>query len=206
MLFLSGWAMFGVQWGKIYTKKVLHYSFCLIAHYFFSFLSSSWLLKPVINVTTRYHAKKSWNKMISFTKLPTIWWKRRMQSRYLLRDLLIYMSIGWNLNFTITERILERWLVESYGLWKYRPWKWRNMSRSAGCFVRRKLRINVIVKTKSTTIFPMVYTLIAHRNDAIKCSKLCSETTRQRLVVPLEFWTFYVVISMVHDSVGHGKL
>ena len=36
---------------------------------------------------------------------------------------------------TITERILARWLVKSYGLWEYKPWKWRNMSRSAGCFV-----------------------------------------------------------------------
>ena len=33
----------------------------------------------------------------------------------------------------------------------------------------------------------MVYTLIDHRNDAIKCSKLCGETTRPRLVAPLEF-------------------
>ena len=38
-------------------------------------------------------------------------------------------------NFTITERILVRWLVESYGLLEYRPWEWCNMSRSAGCFV-----------------------------------------------------------------------
>ena len=37
--------------------------------------------------------------------------------------------------FTITERILARWLGESYGLWEYIPWKWRNMSRTAGCFV-----------------------------------------------------------------------
>ena len=35
--------------------------------------------------------------------------------------------------------------------------------------------------------FSMVYTLINHRNDAIECSKLCGETTRLRLVVPLEF-------------------
>ena len=33
----------------------------------------------------------------------------------------------------------------------------------------------------------MVYALIAHRNDAIKWSKLCSETTHLRLVVPPEF-------------------
>ena len=45
---------------------------------------------------------------------------------------------------------------------------------------------NVVVKNKSTTI-SMAYTLIDHRNDAVKCSKLCSETTRQQLVVPLEF-------------------
>ena len=36
--------------------------------------------------------------------------------------------------FTITERILMRWLVESYGLWEYRPWKWVDMSCSTGCF------------------------------------------------------------------------
>ena len=36
--------------------------------------------------------------------------------------------------------------------------------------------------------FSMVHTLIDHRNDTINCSKLCSETTRLRLVVPpLEF-------------------
>ena len=52
----------------------------------------------------------------------------------------------------------------------------------------------------------MVYTLIDHRNVAIKCSKLCSETTHLRLVVSLEFWTFYDIISMVSKSVDHGKL
>ena len=80
------------------------------------------------------------------------------------------------------------------------------MSRSAGCLVRRKLRINVIVKTKSTTIFSIFYTLIDQRNDATKCSKLCSETTRLRPVVPLEFLTFYDANSIVCKSVEHGKL
>ena len=51
-------------------------------------------------------------------------------------------------------------------------------------FLRKK--INVIVKTNRPQL-SMVYTLIDHRNDAIKCSKLCSETTRLRVVVPLEF-------------------
>ena len=49
----------------------------------------------------------------------------------------------------------------------------------------------------------MVYTLINHRNDVIKCSKLCSETTW--LWLPLEFSTFYEFISMVYKSVDHGK-
>ena len=181
-----------------------HYSFCLIAHYFFfifTFLSSSWLLKPVTNVTTRYHAKN-----LEIRQFPSRNYRGFDEKDVCKIGTFIYMSIGWILNFTITERILEGWSVESYGLWNYRPWKWRNMSRSAGCFVRRKLRINVIVKTKSTTIFSMFYTFIDHRNDATKCSKLCSETNRQRLVVPLEFWTFYVVISMVHKSVDHRKL
>ena len=121
---------------------------------------------------------------------------------------LTLLSRRWTIaNFTITERILARWLVESVGLWEYRPWKWRNMSRSAGCFVvwffvKKK---SYCKKTKSTTIF-MVYTLIDRRNDAIKCSKLCSDTTRLRLVVRLEFWTFCDVTSMVYKSVDHGKL
>ena len=46
----------------------------------------------------------------------------------------------------------------------------------------------------------MVYTLMDHRNDTIKCPKLGSQTTRLRLVVPLEFWTFYGMISMVYKS------
>ena len=45
-----------------------------------------------------------------------------------------------------------------------------------------------------------------HSYDTLKCSKLCSETTCLRLVVLLEFWTFYDVISMVYKSVDHGKL
>ena len=50
--------------------------------------------------------------------------------------------------FTITERIIARWLVESYGLWEFRPWKWRKWSRSAGCFVFgfSPKKINVIEK------------------------------------------------------------
>ena len=52
--------------------------------------------------------------------------------------------------------------------------------------------------------FSMVHTFIYHRNDAINCSKLWSETTRLRLVAPpLEFGTFYDVISMVYKSVDH---
>ena len=47
----------------------------------------------------------------------------------------------------------------------------------------------------------MVYTIIEHRNDAIQCSKLCSEATRLRLVV-----LFYDVVSMVYKSVYNGKL
>ena len=54
---------------------------------------------------------------------------------------------------------------------------------------RRELKINVTVqkKKKNRPQFSMVYTLIDYRNDTIKCSKLCIETTRQRFVVPLEF-------------------
>ena len=36
--------------------------------------------------------------------------------------------------FTITEQILVRWLVKSYGLREKRPRKWCNTSHSAGCF------------------------------------------------------------------------
>ena len=53
-------------------------------------------------------------------RTPREWWKSSLKFKRL---------------FTITERILAHWLVESYGLWEYRPWKRRNMSRSAGCFI-----------------------------------------------------------------------
>ena len=50
--------------------------------------------------------------------------------------------------FTITERILAPWLVESYGVWEYRPKKWRDKSRSARlfCFWNFVKKKNVIVK------------------------------------------------------------
>ena len=54
-------------------------------------------------------------------RTPREWWKSSLKFKRL---------------FTITERILARWLVESYGLWEYRPWKWRNMSRSAHVIFR----------------------------------------------------------------------
>ena len=47
----------------------------------------------------------------------------------------MYYKIILMTYFTITEQILGRWLVKSYGVWKYRPWKWRHMPRSAGSFV-----------------------------------------------------------------------
>ena len=46
----------------------------------------------------------------------------------------------------------------------------------------------------------MVYTLVDHRNDAIKCSNLCSETTSRR------FSTLFDVIFMVYTSVDHKTL
>ena len=52
--------------------------------------------------------------------------------------------------------------------------------------VFRQKKINVVEKTNRPQ-FSMVYTLIDHRHDAIKCLKLFSETTRLLLVVPLEF-------------------
>ena len=51
--------------------------------------------------------------------------------------------------------------------------------------LRRKLKISVIVKKKSTTIFDGLHSY-RRDNDAIKCLKLCSEITRLRLVVPPE--------------------
>ena len=67
--------------------------------------------------------------------------------------------------FTITERIVARWLVESYGLWEFRPWKWRKWSRSAGCFVFGfSPKKNECYWKTHPPQFSMVYTLIDHRN------------------------------------------
>ena len=59
-------------------------------------------------------------------------------------------------NFKITERILARWLVESYGLWDFRPSN--DLTCHAVPVVLIFRIINVIVKKKnSTTIFHGVH-------------------------------------------------
>ena len=70
-------------------------------------------------------------------------------------------------------------------------------------FLVFRKKINVIVKNKLTIVFHGLHFYIDHRNDTIKCSKLCSETTRLRLVVPLEFWTFYDVIFMIYKNLKY---
>ena len=102
--------------------------------------------------------------------------------------------IKWH--FTITEWILARRLVEIYGLWEYRPWKWRNILRETSQETKNKY----YCQKQNRPQFFTVYTLIDRRNDAIKCLELCSEITRLRLVVPPELWTFYYVISIVYKS------
>ena len=53
----------------------------------------------------------------------------------------------------------------------------------------------------------MVYTLIDHRNEVIKCSKLKWRNHEpQASGFTSKFWTIYGVISMVYKSVDHGKL
>ena len=101
--------------------------------------------------------------------------------------------------FTITERIVARWLAESYGLWEYRLWKWRNLSRSAGCFVFGFLpKKKCYWKNKSTTIF---HGLHSYRPQ--KCLRLFSATTRLLLVVLLEFWTFHGAWNIVVDLLNN---
>ena len=45
-------------------------------------------------------------------------------------------------------------------------------------FLVFRKKINFIVKNKLTIVFHGLHFYIDHRNDTIKCSKLCSETTR----------------------------
>ena len=52
----------------------------------------------------------------------------------------------------------------------------------------------------------MVCTLIDHRNDVIKCSKLKWNHDPLASGFTAKFRTFYGVISMVDKSVDHGKL
>ena len=46
----------------------------------------------------------------------------------------------------------------------------------------------------------MVYTLIDHGNEAIKCSKLCSETSHLRLVFPLEVLNIFFMQSFLWST------
>ena len=58
----------------------------------------------------------------------------------------------------------------------------------------------------------MVYTLIDHRNDALKCSKLCSEITRKlQLIVQIEAknptkTAGYEVLAGGLKALGNGKI
>ena len=54
--------------------------------------------------------------------------------------------------------------------------------------------------------FSIVYTVIDHRNDVIKCWKLKWNNELQASSFTAKFWTFYGIISMVYKSVDHGKL
>ena len=61
-----------------------------------------------------------------------------------------------------SERILARWLVESYGLWEYRPWRWRNMSRSAGSLIEKnKVYTDSVIFIKWRMILAVVNTIYA---------------------------------------------
>ena len=55
--------------------------------------------------------------------------------------------------FTKTEGVLACWLVESYGLWDYRPWKYVTCAQCRLFCFWFFVKINVIVRNKSTTIF-----------------------------------------------------
>ena len=52
----------------------------------------------------------------------------------------------------------------------------------------------------------MVYTLIDHMNDVIKCSQLKWNHEPQASDFTAKFWAFYGVISMVYKSVDREKL
>ena len=54
--------------------------------------------------------------------------------------------------------------------------------------------------------FSMVYILIDHRNDVMKCSKLKWNYEPQASGFNAKFWTFYLVISIVCKSADHGNL
>ena len=64
-----------------------------------------------------------------------------------------------------SERILACWLVESYGLWEYRPWKWRNMSRttrSAGSLIEKnKVYTDGVIFIKLRMILAVVNAIYA---------------------------------------------
>ena len=60
-------------------------------------------------------------------------------------------------------------------------------------------------KKQIDSIFSWSILLWMIKNDATKCSKLGSETTSRGQVVPLEFWTFYDFIFIIHKSIDHEK-
>ena len=72
---------------------------------------------------------------------------------------------------------------------------------------RNKKLLTAVYLTNRPQFF-MVYTLIDHGNDVIKCSKLKWNHEPQASGFTAKFWTFCGVICMVYTckSVHHGKL
>ena len=120
--------------------------------------------------------------------------------------------LGCLSNYTKNSVILARWLDESYGLWEYRPWKWRNMSRVIFRETSQETKNKCYCKKQIDHKFSMVYTLTDHRNDAIKCSKLCSETTRRSALVlnillnRPQFSMVYTLVDHTNDVIKCSKL
>ena len=85
--------------------------------------------------------------------------------------------------FTVTKRILARWLVESYGLSEYRSWKWRNRSRSAGCFVLGfRKKILLLNMDKEEPIFN-IWGEISVSELVLEAAKVEQKYEKQRAVV-----------------------
>ena len=105
---------------------------------------------------------------------------------------------------------MRPWTAVSFKRYKNPTFGWSMASSSINSYSlllwRLLQRFTLAAELTNRPQFSMVYTLIDHRNEVIKCSRLKWNHEPKPSGFTAKFWTIYGIIFMVYKSVDHGKL